>query len=315
MQQVRRAVLAAFVLGGFASLLQLTLPLYALHVFDSAVPAASLETLALLALIAAGTIALCTCITAARDRILLRAGLWLDHTLGRRMLEDGERLGTPAAKLEKDIDALAAFTAALAERTLVPALDAPWLALAVVALGLLHPLMGAVAAACAALLLAVSLTRARPLGRLAQRVAVARKGTATWWLAATLSPSLPAGAAGEWEQLDRAHVSGGYALGKRLALVQDASGLLRTGSQIALVAVGAWLVMAHELTPAALFACVLINALLLAPLERLAGSLPFVHGALSAHRHLADLARRAASRRGARAPPPRLHPPRAWCRA
>src|SRR5207344_3130924 len=109
----------------------------------------------------------CTCITAARDRILLRAGLWLDHTLGRRMLEDGERLGTPAAKLEKDIEALAAFTAALAERTLVPALDAPWLALAVVALGLLHPLMGAVAAACAALLLAVSLTRARPLGRLA----------------------------------------------------------------------------------------------------------------------------------------------------
>ncbi len=145
------------------------------------------------------------------------------------MLEDGERLGTPAAKLEKDMDALAAFTAALAERTLVPALDAPWLALAVVVLGLLHPLMGAVAAACAALLLAVSLTRARPLGRLAQKVAVARKGTATWWLAATLSPSLPAGAAGEWEQLDRAHVAGGYALGKRHALLQDASGLLRAG--------------------------------------------------------------------------------------
>ena len=229
LQQVRRAVLAAFVLGGFASLLQLTLPLYALHVLDSAVPAASLETLALLALIAAGTVALCTCVTAARDRILLRAGLWLDHTLGRRMLEDGERLGTPAAELEKDMDALAAFTGALAERTLVPALDAPWLALAVVALGLLHPLMGAVAAACAALLLAVSLVQARPLGRLAQQVAEARKGTATWWLAATLSPSLPAGAADEWEQLDRAHVSGGYALGKRLALVQDASGLLRTG--------------------------------------------------------------------------------------
>ena len=152
MQQVRRALLAAFVLGGFASLLQLTLPLYALHVFESAVPAASLETLGLLALIAAGTVALWTCITAARDRILLRAGLWLDHTLGRRMLEEGERLGTPPAELEKDMDALAAFTGALAERTLVPALEAPWLALAIVVLGLLHPMMGAVAASCAALL-------------------------------------------------------------------------------------------------------------------------------------------------------------------
>ena len=55
------------------------------------------------------------------------------------MLEDGERLGTPATKLEKDMDALAAFTAALAERTRAPALDAPWLALAVVVLALLYP--------------------------------------------------------------------------------------------------------------------------------------------------------------------------------
>src|SRR5258707_102108 len=92
LQQVRRAVLAAFVLAGFASLLQLTLPLYALHVFESAVPAASLETLGLLALMAAGTVAIWVGVAAARDRILLRAGLWLDHTLGQRMLEEGERL-------------------------------------------------------------------------------------------------------------------------------------------------------------------------------------------------------------------------------
>src|SRR5438552_8912167 len=94
LQQVRRALLVAFVLGGFASLMQLTLPLYALHVFESAVPAASLETLGLLALITIGTVALWICVTAARDRILLRAGLWLDHTLGRRLLEVGELLGS-----------------------------------------------------------------------------------------------------------------------------------------------------------------------------------------------------------------------------
>ena len=66
MQQVRRALFAALVFGGFASLIQLTLPLYALHVFESAVPAASLETVGLLALMAAGTVALWTCIRAAR---------------------------------------------------------------------------------------------------------------------------------------------------------------------------------------------------------------------------------------------------------
>jgi biotin carboxyl carrier protein len=292
LQQVRRALLAAFVLGGFAALIQLALPLYALHVFDNAVHAASLETLVLLALIAAGTVAIWVCVTAARDRILLRAGLWLDHTLGRRLLEDGEKRGTPPAELETDMDALATFSAALAERTLVPALDAPWLMLSVVALGLLHPVMGVMAASCGALLLVVSLAQVRPLGRMARQVAEARQATATWWLAATLSPSLPAGAAGEWEQLDRAHIAGAYALGKRSALLQDASGLLRAGAQVGLVAVGAWLVIGQELTLAALIACVLINAILLALLERLIGALSLSYTAITAHRHLANLTKR-----------------------
>ena len=87
--------------------------------------------------------------------------------------------------------------------------------------------------------LAVSLTRARPLGRLAQRLPWPAKAWLMCGLAATLSPSRWSGAAGEWEQLDRAHIAGGYALGKRHALLQDASGLLRAGAQIALVAVGA----------------------------------------------------------------------------
>jgi ABC-type protease/lipase transport system fused ATPase/permease subunit len=297
LQQVRRAILAAFVLGGFACLLQLTLPIYALHAFESAIPAAGRETLVLLALMAAGTAALWTCVAAARDRILLRAGLWLDHTLGRSLLEEGERIGTPPAELEKDVDALAVFARALARRAVVPALDAPWLALFVVALALLHPMMGAVAAACAALLLGVSLVQAGPLGRLAQEVAEARKGNATWWLAASLSPSLPPAAANEWAQLDRAHIAGAYELGTRSALLHDASRLLRAGAQVALVTAGAWLVIGHELTLAALFACVLINASLLALLERLIGSLPRLHGAMTACRRLAVLPDRAPSER------------------
>ena len=295
LQQVRRALFAAFVLCGFASLLQLTLPLYALHAFESAIPAGSPETLALLALMAGGTVVIWACIAAARDRILLRAGLWLGHTLGQHMLAEGERLGTPPAELEKDDDALAVFAAALVDAAVVPILEAPWLALSVMVLGLLHPMMGAVAASCAVLIFFMSLVQARPLGRLAQQVARARKGNATWWLAATLSPSLPIGAAREWEQLDRAHIAGAYRLGRRRAWLQDASALLRAGAQVALVAAGAWLVIGRELTPAALLACILINAFLLALLERLVGSLPLLHAALSAHRRLATLPDRASN--------------------
>src|SRR5205809_617626 len=135
LQQVRRALFAAFVLGGFASLLLLTLPLFVLHTFESAVPVGSLHTLGLLALIAAWTVMTWVGVSAARDRILRRAGLWLGHTMGRRVLEEGERCGTPPAEVEKTMDALAVFSGALAERAVVPALEAPWLALPVVMLG------------------------------------------------------------------------------------------------------------------------------------------------------------------------------------
>ena len=54
LRQVRRALCAVFVLGGFAMVLQLALPLYVLHVLESvAVAGGSVETLALLTAFAA----------------------------------------------------------------------------------------------------------------------------------------------------------------------------------------------------------------------------------------------------------------------
>src|SRR5512134_2473297 len=119
--QVRRALCAAFVLAGFASLLQLALPLYALHIFESAIPAASLQTVALLALVAACAGAVLIAAVAARDRIVLRAGLWLDHTLGAHILASGARFGMPSAEIAGNSAALARLARALTDRTVIAA--------------------------------------------------------------------------------------------------------------------------------------------------------------------------------------------------
>jgi hypothetical protein len=292
LQQVRRALVAAFVLGGFACLLQLALPLYALHVVESAIPAASFETLALLTLIAALAAAALVSLAAVRDRILLRAGLWLEHTLGQHMLANGSRLGTPPAELKKNADALALLSGALADRGIIAALDAPWLPIVLAALVLLHPIMGAVAAVCALLLVLAALKEASRVGRLAQQKVQTGENTAIWWLAETLGPAdarLPAGAADQWEKLNRAHVAATYALGKRSGLLQDLARLVRAGGQVALIAVGAWLIVKHELSLAALLACVLLNVLLLESLESLVRSLPVVGPAMAAYRRLRAL--------------------------
>ncbi len=294
MQQVRRALFAAFVLGGFISLLQLVLPLYALHVFESAIPGASLETLALLTLIATIAGLTLVCLAGARDRVLLRAGLWLDHTLGQHLIDVGSRAGTPPAELKRNADASAQFAGALVERAVVPAFDAAWLPVFLLALALLHPLMGAVAGLFALILVLAALTRARRLGRLGENARQTADATATWWLAATLTGP-PTGAAEEWERLNRAHIAGAYALGKRSGALQDLARLVRAAAQVAIIAAGAWLVIVHELSLPALIACVLLNAALLGPLERLIVRLPALRGAMSAYRRLAALPAEAAT--------------------
>jgi len=46
LKQVRRALFAAFLFGGFVNLLLLALPLYTLQIFETVVPTSSVETLA-----------------------------------------------------------------------------------------------------------------------------------------------------------------------------------------------------------------------------------------------------------------------------
>ena len=86
LKQVRRALFAAFIFSGCINLLMLATPLYTLQVFQSVVPLDSIETLVILTLITGGAILACALIEIARDMVLLRAGLWLDHELGQGQL-------------------------------------------------------------------------------------------------------------------------------------------------------------------------------------------------------------------------------------
>ena len=75
-------MLAAFLFTGVVNVLTLATPLFTLQVFETVVPSGSLETLILLALMAGAAVAALMLIEIVRDRIMLRASTWLDHTLG-----------------------------------------------------------------------------------------------------------------------------------------------------------------------------------------------------------------------------------------
>jgi ABC-type protease/lipase transport system fused ATPase/permease subunit len=101
LKEVRRALLVAFAFSGAANVLMLATPLYTLQVFEAVVPLGSLETLLVLTVITAAAILALGLIEIARDVILQRAGVWLEHELGPHLLRNGLRQGTPCGELRR----------------------------------------------------------------------------------------------------------------------------------------------------------------------------------------------------------------------
>ena len=295
LKQVRRALLAAFVFSGAINLLMLATPLYTLQVFESVVPLDSIETLVVLTVMTGAAILASALIEIARDMLLLRAGLWLDHELGQHILENGLKLGASTPELKQDIAALEQFKAFLSSGGVTPLFDAPWVPIFLIALVCLNPVLGAVGAISALLLLMVAIAKGLLTNRLQQEASKANERSRTWWTMVAASGQLAGalglskGASQQWETYNRAHIASSYSLGKRASFVKALTRAIRIGSQIALYGVGAWLIVRAEMTPGVLVASAILLARALAPLEQLVGTMKAVQTSLGAYRRLKAL--------------------------
>ncbi|MGQ0672853.1 MAG: ATP-binding cassette domain-containing protein [Hyphomicrobium sp.] len=295
LKQVRRAMLAAFLFSGCINLLMLSTPLYTLQVFESVVPLGSIETLVLLTAMTAAAILALALIEIGRDMILLRAGLWLDHELGQHLLENGVKLGVPGQELRRDAVALESFRSYLTSPAVTPLFDAPWVPIFLVALFMLHPMVGGVGLASALLLVAASLSQSLLTRRLTEDKARAGERTGHWWTTVAGNAQLNGalglarGASAQWEYFNRAHIAAQYSLGKRTSVIKAFGRAVRISSQIAIYGVGAGLVIKGELAPGALVASAILLARALAPLEFLSGSVKATQAALAGYRRLKSL--------------------------
>jgi len=295
LRQVRRAAFVAFVFSGCINILMLATPLYILQVFETVVPLASVETLLVLTVMAVGAIAALALIELARDRIMLRAGLWLDHELGQHMLENGLKAGTAPAEMQADARALEQFRAFLTSPAITPLFDAPWVPLFLGILFLLHPMIGMVAAGAAGLLLLSTLINWWICRRLRHDIASAHERAGHWLMTVAGSGSLfgalglGAGAADQWERVNRAQIAGSYSLGRRSGFVKVFARTVRIGSQIAVYGLGAYLVIDAQLTPGALVASAILLARALGPLEQMVSAIRAIAAGSTAYRRLRAL--------------------------
>ncbi|MFM9942743.1 MAG: type I secretion system permease/ATPase [Hyphomicrobiaceae bacterium] len=285
-------MLAAFLFTGVVNVLTLATPLFTLQVFETVVPSGSVETLVLLALMAAGAVFALMLIEIVRDRIMLRAATWLDHTLGQHLLENGLKSGTSADEMQSEIRSLGVLRGFLTGPLLLALFEAPWMPLFIVALLVLHPMLGLVALVAAALLLMAGILLSLMTGHLLEETQAASERADRWWRAVAGrgqvagALGLAVGATEQWELYNRSHVAGAYSLGKRTGLIKAFSRCVRVVTQIAVYAVGAHLVIKSELSPGALVASAILLARALAPLEASVMAFRSAGQALRAYRRL-----------------------------
>jgi PrtD family type I secretion system ABC transporter len=270
-----------FVLGlsVVLNLLLLTSPLYSLQIFDRVLPTRNVDTLLYLTVIAFFLVAALAAFDSFRQSVLAQvANWWMEHNRPLTF-EAALRANREGTDLEADpfVD-LQTVRNFLVGPAVLPLFDAPWVPLFVTAIWLLHPYLGMLALAAAVALFVLAIITDR-VGRLPTQEAAARQMDLDRTTAQYLRGADPIAAMGMQGTLaarQRAAVAGQTrALTSSLSrsgIISGMSKSIRILVQMAVMGLGAFLVIDQELSPGGMIAASIICGRALAPVEGLIGT-------------------------------------------
>ena len=249
------------VLAGAASLvlnLALLAPaLYMLQVFDRVFASRSVETLVMLTLLAALALGLAYFMDTVRAGALSWAGRALDRRLAPAALESVLRdaaapSGRPDSDVLRDIGQLRSFLSGSGVHAFF---DAPWVPIYVLVIGLMHPVLGLTATIGACLLAAIALATEKLTHEPVRQVMAGSRASTRHAEALArnaeviVGMGMTAAAVSAWqagqEKLLEAQAGAGGTTARLSALARVARQLL----QVAMLGVGAWLVIGTSTPP------------------------------------------------------------------
>lgn len=259
------------------NLTMLVPPMYMLLVFDRVFSSRSIETLVMLTLLAVVGLLLMFLMDAARSAVLAAAGRLLDGRLGgiamRVTIEDAARFGgATQAGLGRDVGLLRNFVTG---NGIFAVFDAPWMPIYLFVIFLFHPLLGVLASAAALALFGLVVLNER-LSRAPADEAMAGSRRATRFVDAASRNAdavsgmgMTAAVVERWRALHAPVVQAQA----RLAAVGGPLGAFvrsfRFAMQVAMLALGAWLVIEQHVTPGVMIASTILLARALQPVELL----------------------------------------------
>jgi PrtD family type I secretion system ABC transporter len=270
----RSAFVTCAVFSLVINLLMLASPIYMLQVYDRVLTTGRLETLIMLTLMATAALAVMCALDALRTSVTIRVGCWLNEQLGPAYLACAVRARlkgeSSGAESLRDISQIQNF---VATQGLTAFFDAPWVPIFVALIWILHPALGGVAVFSAIVLFGLSIANEFAT-RNASATANRKQIEATQLADATIRNAeivqamhmLPAMTA-RWASVNATVLDGLRRSGDVGGFVLSITKFVRFFVQVAILGVGAWLVVNSQLTAGAMIAASILLGRALAPVE------------------------------------------------
>ncbi|MBL4930099.1 type I secretion system permease/ATPase [Fuscibacter oryzae] len=309
---MRPPVMAAGFFSALISLLMLTGSLYMLQVYDRVLSSGSVATLQGLFVIVTLAYAFYGLYEFLRARILSRAAMRLEGAVApvafRAWLKSGLQGGQGQAQPMRDLEILRGFLSGPAIGGLF---DLPWMPLYVLILWLIHPLLGLLTLGGAGVAIVVALvnhwmTRGsadRAMAGDAQARGFADQGQRQAELIEAMG--MQADVTARWRELQGASLAANQQGTDVTEATSSFSKAFRNFLQSAMLTLGAWLVLGHQMSAGMIIATSILSGRALAPVDQIIGQWRAISRAAVAHRRLTEFFdRETATPRALRLPAP-----------
>ena len=274
----RQQFVAVGLFSGVVNLLQLTTSIYMMQVFDRVLATRITDTLLYLSAIAIFAVLTLALLEAVRGQIMQRIGGWIEQRVAPegfiRAIESTLR-GRPY-RMEALRD-LAVCRGYLASPGMLSLYDVPWVPIYIAVIFALHWVMGLIALAGAFILFGLTLASEMTTSNLLKKANVSamasqRRADAISRNAEVIDSMgmLPA-VIGRWREAMAETQGPQQQAADRAAILVALTKFFRLAVQIAILGVGAYLVLGQELTSGASIAGSIIMGRALAPVEQMIG--------------------------------------------
>ncbi len=250
-----------------------------MQLFDRVLAGGSRDTLVYLTVIAVGALAAMAGLDVLRAFILNRVGEWLEGALARESFIRAVRAALAARPYNTEVTRdLSLFRGFVTGPAVLMLLDSPWVPVYLFCVFLLHPVLGWIALAGTLVLFALAVAgEFLTAGKFAAGGNHARRAAARIAAAARHPEAIEAmgmmhGVAGKWREVNEEASAAQSAGAAWSGVIAGLSKFVRLGLQVAILGVGAWLVVGQELTGGAMIAASIVMGRALAPVEQAIGA-------------------------------------------